>query len=225
MNDQTSINTPRRAARLGALAALAALAGTLGACADLEHSRDLADARVAPAVTAQQVCSLCHGIDGIGTAAPHVPRLAGQPRDYVVAQLTGFRSRQRADPEGYEYMWGIARRLTDAQIEGLADYYAALPPPPASGTGTDAALGRKIFEEGLPDRGTPACATCHGPDGAGMATFPRLAGQHRAYLVRQLEVFQRRAGRPNTPMDAVTHEMTAREMRAVADFLQGDGRG
>jgi hypothetical protein len=35
-----------------------------------------------------------------------------------------------------------------------------------------------------------SCAGCHGPRAQGMATFPRLAGQHAPYLLKQLLVIQ-----------------------------------
>jgi cytochrome c553 len=53
-----------------------------------------------------------------------------------------------------------------------------------------------------------------------MANFPRLAYQHRDYLLKQLHVFQSTEGRPGTPMQQVTHQMSDREMTAVAAYLQ-----
>ena len=49
--------------RISWLPALAILA-TLGGCSNLERSRDLSNPMVSPAVTAVQVCSNCHGVDG-----------------------------------------------------------------------------------------------------------------------------------------------------------------
>ncbi len=45
------------------------------------------------------------------------------------------------------------------------------------------------------------CATCHGPTGQGMASFPRLAGQSADYIAARLK--QYRAGEkvgPNSPL-------------------------
>lgn len=165
---------------------LAAL--SLAACGDLSRSRNLADPQV-PAVTlAQQVCSNCHGPGG-ASVSPNFPRLAGQSSAYIAAQLKEFRSHGRKDPAGFRYMWGLSRSLTDEQIAGLAAYYAAQAPTPGvPALANDA--GRAIFTEGLPARNVPACASCHGAGGAGNAAFPRLAGQHRDYLVKQLEGLQ-----------------------------------
>jgi hypothetical protein len=70
---------------------------------------------------------MCHGVTGVATS-PNFPNLAGQTEGYVVAQLIEFRSHSREDPAGFEYMRGIARRLTDAQIKDLAAYYARQTP-------------------------------------------------------------------------------------------------
>jgi cytochrome c553 len=176
--------------------------------------------RIAPAVTAVQVCASCHGVDGV-SKSPNFPRLAGQSQDYLVAQLQNFRGHHRADPAGYEYMWGLTRDLSDEQIAGLAAYFSAQTPRAnAPVRASLLPLGKKIFEEGVPAHETPPCSACHGPNGEGLATFPRLANQHSDYLVKQLTVFQKTEQRPGTPMTQVTHNLTRQEMESVAAYLQ-----
>ncbi|WP_142809292.1 c-type cytochrome [Tepidiphilus olei] len=69
-------------------------------------------------------CSGCHGNNGAGIPSLY-PRLSGQTPDYVVLQLKAFREQQRAnDPE--QMMRQIANKLTDTEIEALADYAASL---------------------------------------------------------------------------------------------------
>ncbi len=192
----------------------------LTGCVNDGRSRDLANPAIAPEVTAAQVCSNCHGPTGNSTS-PNFPRLAGQQAAYLEAQLKAFRGHQRSDLEGYEYMWGISRTLTDDQIKGLAEYYAKQ--IPASNSVTDdpeVALGKAIFENGIPSKETPACQSCHGPKGEGMAVFPRLASQHSAYLVKQLHVFKDNDGRPGTPMAQVAQHLDKHDMEAVAAYLQ-----
>ena len=201
-----------------------ALAATFAAaCAPIERSRNLADPAVPAATLAQQVCSNCHGMDG-NSVSPNFPRLAAQPPGYLEAQLKLFRSHDRADPAGFVYMWGLSRHLTDAQIEGLARYFAAQ--KPAANRAVGGALaerGRDIFEHGIPDHNVPACSGCHGAHGEGVADFPRLAGQHSDYVMKQLGVFQYRAEqRPDAgPMKMVAHELTPDNVRAVAAYTQG----
>lgn len=62
-----------------------------------------------------------------------------------------------------------------------------------------------------------ACATCHGAQGQGMATFPYLAGQGSAYLERQLQDFASGA-RNNPVMGPVAKAMSAAQMSAVAAY-------
>jgi cytochrome c553 len=201
------------------LACLLLAAFSLAACGDLSRSRDLADPRVSALTLANQVCSNCHGPGGV-SVSPNFPRLAGQTSAYVATQLKEFRSHGRKDPAGFRYMWGLSRNLTDEQIAGLAAYYAAQPPAPGV-PALDNAAGRAIYAEGVPARNVPACATCHGATGAGNEAFPRLAGQHRDYVVKQLVVFQRSDDRPaGAIMRTVAHGLGADEIASVAAYVE-----
>jgi len=190
-------------------------------CSSLDRSRDLGNPAVSAATLAQQVCSICHGLDG-NSISPQYPRLAGQQKLYLISQLKNFKDHQRSDPPGPEMMWGITRSLTDQQIEGLAEYFnRQTPTPNATVDQALVPLGKKIYDSGIPESQTPACHICHGPTAEGMATFPRLAGQHENYLMNQLHVFQETEFRAGTPMKEVAHLLTAQDIRAVAAYLQG----
>ena len=39
-----------------------------------------------------------------------------------------------------------------------------------------------IAQQGVPERGVPACVTCHGHHGEGSEIGPRLAGQNVQYI-------------------------------------------
>ncbi|CAJ0795268.1 Cytochrome c-552 [Ralstonia psammae] len=169
---------------------------------------------------AAQLCSSCHGAHG-KSEAPMFPRLDAQVPQYLEAQLKGFRNRGRGETDAQAFMWGIASQLDDTTIASLAEYYARQPAP--AGPAGDPALmarGKEIFEHGLPAEGVPACASCHGAQAQGNGTFPRLAGQHDAYLLRQISVFKN-GTRANAPvMSAVAHTLTDDQAKAVAAFLQ-----
>jgi cytochrome c553 len=204
------------------LVGVAIAAALLAACSNIERSRNLADPRVPPATLAQQVCSNCHGVGG-NAVSPNFPNLAGQIEPYVVAQLNGFKSHGRRDPAGFEYMWGLSRSLSEEQINGLAGYFAAQTPIPQPIEGDRSRLdaGKSIFENGVADKGIPACAGCHGPKGEGNPPFPRIAGQHVDYIVKQLLVFQRTDERPQGAiMKTVAHELTEQHIRDVATYVQ-----
>jgi len=199
-----------------------AFALACAACASPERSRSLNDPAIPATATAQQVCSNCHGVDGNSTS-PNFPRLAGQTQPYLLEQLKAFRGHGRSDPAGFEYMWGLSRSLSDTQVEALANYYSSQKPVPNPARSDPAMLarGKAVFENGKPDKNLPACKVCHGDRAQGNATFPRLAGQHADYLVKQLDVFQRTDQRPEgAVMKTIAHLLDAGEITAVAAYLQ-----
>jgi cytochrome c553 len=65
----------------------------------------------------------------------------------------------------------------------------------------------------------PACSTCHGPDAHGQQEFPRLAGQHEQYVLKQLASFQSNM-RKVAVMHGVAQNLRVPEMESVAAFLQ-----
>src|SRR5215469_12852823 len=138
-------------------AALALVVLTVAACGGTSPQSGSADSTVAGMV---HVCSSCHGSDG-RSISPTFPRLAGQQKDYLVAQLQAFRDTTRADPHAQTYMWGMAARLSDQNIDAIATYYASQ--TPVSGAPTDSpetTAGAKIYTEGIPSKNVPACMSC-----------------------------------------------------------------
>lgn len=164
------------------------------------------------------VCSSCHGFQG-RSISPTFPRLAGQQKDYLVAQLKAFRDKTRADPHAKTYMWGMAAHLSDATIEGIAAYYSAQTPVAGEpNSSSQVAAGATIFAKGIPSEKVPACAGCHGPKAAGMGPIPRLAGQHSAYIARQLAAFASNA-RANPIMHANSIGLTPEQITDLSAFI------
>jgi cytochrome c553 len=156
------------------------------------RSRTLGDYDVAGNVLAVQVCASCHGVNG-QSQSPMVPILAGQQREYLVNQLKDYRDRTRSNKYAVQYMWGMAESLTDKQIQELADYFSMqVPAKPIGRNNSDPQLarGKEIFEKGIPAKDVVQCNSCHGPSGNGMATFPKISGQHAHYLTQQLNVWK-----------------------------------
>ncbi|MBV8974242.1 MAG: cytochrome c4, partial [Sinobacteraceae bacterium] len=165
------------------------------------------------------VCGTCHGPQG-NSKQPKFPRLAGQNANYLAAQLKAFRSQARGDPDALGYMWGMAAELDDDTIAALAAYYAAQKPEPGPRADqTQVGRGREIYEQGISAEGVPACSSCHGPDAHGTQDFPRLAGQHEQYILKQLSSFQSNM-RKVAIMHGVAQNLRVPEMESVAAFLQ-----
>lgn len=83
-----------------------------------------------------------------------------------------------------------------------------------------AADGHTIYQKGGANPAAMACATCHGPDGLGMAAggFPRLAGLSSGYVAKQLDDL--RSGSRSSPiMQPIAAAMTTEEIQALADAV------
>jgi cytochrome c553 len=220
MTEQPPAQGQGRARPAGAMPAFALLLAALGltACGGTSPTPQVAGGPPDIAGT-EHVCSSCHGPGGHSVSSTF-PRLAGQQKDYLIAQLTAFRDHKRADPHAQTYMWGMAARLSDPMIAALAAYYSAQPPVPGTpDSSPEATDGRKIYTEGVAAQNVPACVLCHGEKGAGNSTIPRLAGQHSAYIERQLEAFASKA-RANEIMHENSKNLTAEQIRDVAGYVR-----
>ena len=89
----------------------------------------------------------------------------------------------------------------------------------ADGAKADLAKGGAIAQQ--------ICAACHGPDGnATGPTFPKLAGQHDAYLVKELHNFKAAPGstvptRYNAIMAPYAAALSDTDIRNVAAYYAG----
>ena len=174
---------------------------------------------------ANQVCAACHAADGNSTAAAN-PKIAGQIAEYLHKQLVDYKPQQGKKPARESpIMMGMVANLSEADMKGLAAYYAGQKLKPAAAADKNlVALGQKIWRGGNAATGVPACAGCHGPAGAGMpAQYPRLAGQYAEYIASQLKAFKEggRTNDPNGMMRGVAARMSDREIRAVAEYAAG----
>jgi len=65
-------------------------------------------------------CANCHGTDGRSATKEVIP-LAGLPKGFLVDQMKAFKDGKRPAT----IMHQLAKGYTDAQIELIADYFAA----------------------------------------------------------------------------------------------------
>lgn len=93
----------------------------LAASAGLLVEPALAADRAAARAKAQILCENCHGKDGVAVL-PGAANLSGQQKEYLREQLRAYRSGSRQNPQ----MSIIAKTLTDADIENLADWYSSI---------------------------------------------------------------------------------------------------
>jgi cytochrome c553 len=176
-------------------------------------------ATVAPFTFAQDAapakaaaCAACHGPEG-KSADPNYPILAGQTSRYLYLQLRDFQEGRRSDP----LMSPMAAGLSRDEMRELSDYFAKQTPPPQHFTVDPAkvALGRAKADETL-------CTMCHLGGFLGQNEIPRVAGQHYAYIVKQLTDFKARK-RTNDAgnMTSVANTLNAQDIENLAQFLTG----
>lgn len=168
--------------------------------------------------TATAVCGACHTYDG-SRGSPANPILQGQHPEYLVKQLTEFKSGKRDNA----IMKGFASALSEEDMKNVAAFYAGKSAKPGFAKNkATVALGEKIYRGGIADRKVPACSGCHGPSGAGIPSqYPRLAGQHADYTEAQLLAFRGGVRKNNAQMTGVAAGMTEADIKAVSDYIAG----
>ena len=194
-----SVRRGRKAVALKIAAVLAFAALSLSAHAGLEEGR-----------AKSQVCAACHGLDG-NSAIPTIPSLAGQPRQFITQALFMFREGQRKN----EQMTPFAAKLSNADLNDLAQYYAAqkMTPPTRQPNADIVARARAVTEKNN-------CVACHTATLVGQQHIPRLAGQHKPYLLEQLKAFKAstRADLDGT-MTSAAQGLAVDELEMVAEYL------
>lgn len=200
----------RRALGLGA--AMVLLLSAWGT----SQAADPAQARAEEIV--QGKCFICHGADG-ESSSPVFPRLAGQNAAYVARQLGDYRSGKRRSTT----MQPMVEDLSAEDFKALGSYFAARATQVHAVEDAELAqMGRFIFMRGNPYSGVAACSTCHGSNGHGTETLPRLAGQHAQYLENQLKQFNKRERtNDNAVMHGIASKLTELETKAVSAYIAG----
>jgi cytochrome c553 len=166
---------------------------------------------------AATVCAACHGADG-NSASGQFPKLAGQNAGYIVQQLQDFKSGKRQNP----IMSAQAKGLSDQDMQDVAAWFSSQQVHPGEADAGLVKAGETLYRGGDKNAQIPACAACHGPDGAGNAPMkvPALAGQHAEYVISQLQAFASGA-RKNPMMDVIAGRLDADQMKAVASYIEG----
>ena len=167
-----------------------------------------------------KVCAACHASDG-NSASPANPVLAGQHADYTAKQLANYKSGERKNP----VMLGMTAALTPQDMKNLGAYFESQKPKTRAAKNVELVkLGRQIYRGGIMDKGVAACASCHGPSGAGVpAQFPRVAGQFAEYTLAQLQAFRlgERTNDPNQMMRVISARLSDLEIKAVSEYIAG----
>ena len=162
-----------------------------------------------------ELCATCHSQNGWGKEDGSFPVIAGQHRSVLIKQLADIRARNRENPTMYPFSGNDI--LGGPQgIEDVAGYIETLPvnPNPGKGDGKNLELGKTLYTE--------KCTACHGETGEGNADayYPRIQGQHYAYLLRQLQwIRDGRRKNANSAMLEAVKDLDDKTLSAIADYV------
>jgi cytochrome c553 len=120
-------------------------------------------------------------------------------------------------------MKGFAATLSDDDMKNVAAFYASKSAKPGFAKDkTLVTLGEKIWRGGIAEKAVPACAACHGPNGAGLpAQYPRMGGQHADYTEAQMVAFRGGVRANSAQMTTIAAKLSDREIKAVSDYIAG----
>ena len=176
---------------------------------------------------ANTICAACHAADGNSGIAAY-PKLAAQHTGYIYRQTLDIKEGKRTHGSA-AVMKPMVMNLSEQDILNVSAFYAKQQAKSgeANPKQNDPVLGGKIYRGGLVDKKIPACMSCHGPSGAGIpgggteiVAYPRLGGQHMAYVVDQMKAYKT-GQRKNAIMEDIAKRMTEEELNSVANFIQG----
>lgn len=164
-------------------------------------------------------CLGCHGIGSYTNVYPsyHVPKLAGQYAEYIVAALQAYQAGER----GHRTMQAQAHKMSEQDMADVAAFFAAQPaqtPAAPAEPGTAAApVPVALTQE--QEQKLQVCVGCHGLDGnSPLPQNPRLAGQYRDYL-RQALLDYRDGRRKNEIMLGMIGLLEERDIEVLANYF------
>ena len=165
-------------------------------------------------------CIACHQADG-NSVNPAWPKIAGKDKAYLFKQLMDYKAGDRS----HALMNPQVAQLDEQDMRDLAAFYASQEAAPGRTSADEEtlALGKQVYFGGNVSQGVAACVACHGPGGKGnpAAVFPKVAAQHGAYSLDQLQQFSKgqRANDPGRMMRIVASRMSEEEMKAVSEYM------
>jgi cytochrome c553 len=162
------------------------------------------------------MCIGCHGIKGYQSSFPEVhkvPMISGQTAKYIVAALNAYKTGERKHPT----MRGIAGSLSDADMNDIANFYAA-----QATKAPDAVPAADGRVNDLLTKGN--CVACHGKNfSTPLEGNPKIGGQHADYLFVALKAYKQdnnnAVGRSNGVMGAIAKQFSNAELKALANYV------
>jgi len=171
-------------------------------------------------------CIGCHGKDGNSEVLIY-PNLANQHPEYIVKQLYNFKEQKNRSNAA---MYNFAGQMTDEEILDIGAYLADT--KALANVKPKKVVVAAITEEVIAgEKKAGTCVACHGVAGnAVIPMYPKLAGQHAEYIVKQLAEFKS-GERKNAIMAGMAAALSEQDMIELGAYftaqkaLPGNGKG
>ena len=159
-----------------------------------------------------QQCLACHGEKGV-PVDKLIPVIAGQHQGYLYLMLRDFKLGQRKN----EIMNAMAAEMTRDEMMAIAEWFSKQPWPNLNQPrASEADVKRSEFAIVAGQ-----CGACHGAQGMGDGTNPRIAGQWQEYLLLTLTEFRNRTRKNNPWMSDILNTLQPEDMPALANYMAG----
>lgn len=178
---------------------------------------------------AETICASCHGDNGNSNISIY-PRIAGQHTAYLEQHIKDIRDGKRTWGDMVVTMVPMVAELSDKDVKDVSAFYNKQLSSFGESENTNLKEGQAIYRAGIASQKVPACLACHGPAGAGIpagstaqdgiVSFPRITGQHKDYIVAQMQAF-RNGSRSHAMMSTISTALTDQQIEDVANYIQG----
>jgi len=159
-----------------------------------------------------RLCQYCHGKDG-NSVKDNIPNLAAQNPVYLLTQFEHFRTGHRKN----RVMNDLAKGLTTDERVNIALYYASrdVKAPDLLKVNKNSVSyhnGLKLYKN--------VCSNCHGMNGYGKETLPRIAGQKFKFVTTTLRAYKNKTGtRPSSVMTNVATALSEQDIESIATYI------
>lgn len=151
-------------------------------------------------------CTGCHGVNSMGVANLSL-KMSGMPSKYFKDQIHAYQTGMRKSG----IMEPIARKIkNESDLNEIALYYESLEVEKIT-------YEKIILTENLATI-VKNCASCHGNEGLGSDTAPRLEGQYEYYIKSQLKKFKNSVRKTGLVMIPIAQKLTDKEIEVLAKY-------
>jgi cytochrome c553 len=159
-----------------------------------------------------QVCSACHGENGVPQVKEH-PVIWGQQQGYLFIELRDFKTGARKN----DLMSPIAQGLDFTDLMPLAQYFSQKAWPNLA----QPAATSNVLAQAEKVNASVVCTSCHQEGFKGDSVQPRLAGQNHDYLLKTMTDFRTGARANNPAMTDFMKAISESDIAALATYIAG----